>query len=142
MLTKRKYAPTMKHLNKYAVAPSNISHLFSFFFFFVFKLFKCNVLNKTHSYFIFRYWRKTRLRALFKIKNHNMIHKQIRNYLQELGIFHPKSSTQTLRLFPEVKCTILHCCSFINQKLNPITSLQYFLYILHHYSSYLNRKFN
>lgn len=58
-------------------------------------------------------------------------------YSQELEIFHPKSSSKALWLFPKVKSTVLHCCCLINKKLNPVTSLQYFLNIVHHDSAYL-----
>lgn len=44
-------------------------------------------------------------------------------YSQEFGIFHPNSSTKAFRLFPEVKGTVLHCCSLVNKKLNSVTSL-------------------
>lgn len=63
-------------------------------------------------------------------------------HLQELGIFHPKCSSEALRLLPEVKWTVLHCCSFVNKKLNAITSLEYLLNVFYHNCTDLQKTFH
>jgi hypothetical protein len=66
-------------------------------------------------------WRGGFLITLMNLKA--KVARGYQRYSQQLCIFHPKSSTKALGLFLKMKCTVLHCCSFVNKKFNSVTSL-------------------